>query len=244
MKQLFSIGCLGFIIAICGQTLFAKDLPTSAEQLRIEVESALKTKDTNALVTLFNWQGVSDDMKSDMKDENADIFNHNIASVKLISLPADFQPTNELNGVLYKPNVIVVGQINIEYSEKGNSVQIPYGTKDGVFYLSSTVEEKIATPATQEKTLNVLVLGLATPDAGGFTGSYVYAKAGKEIKENINGKGNFSEAFWGDYIKSCTVQKTADTQKWIKLIISENGKKIFESEKITNEEPVIYEKKN
>jgi hypothetical protein len=37
--------------------------PTSAEQLRAEVESALKAKDTNAFTTLFNWQDVSEDMK-------------------------------------------------------------------------------------------------------------------------------------------------------------------------------------
>ena len=221
----------------------AKDAPTSAEQLRNEVESALKSRDTNAFKALFDWQDVSESMKADINDENTDIFSHNVASVKLAALSADFQPTNELNGVRYKPNVAVVGMVEVEYTEKGNSVSLPYGKTGEGFYLSSTVEERIATPATKEKSLNVSVMGSAMPDAGGFAGSYIYVKGGKEITAAINGKGNRSEAFWGDYIKSCTVRKTADNQDWIKLVISEDGKTIFESGKTTNKEPVVYEKK-
>jgi hypothetical protein len=244
MKHTLFIICLNVVIIASGLPMAsAKDAPTSAEQLRSEVESALKSKDTNAFKALFNWQGVSESMKADMNDENADIFSHDVASVKLAALPTDFQPTNELNGVRYKPNVAVVGMIDVEYTEKGNAVSMPYGKTGDVFYLSSTVEERIATPTTKEKSLNVSVMGSAMPDAGGFTGSYAYVKGGKEITADINGKGNRSEAFWGDYIKSCTVRKTADNQDWIKLVISEDGKKIFESEETTNKEPIVYEKK-
>jgi hypothetical protein len=243
MKHLLSAVWLCFIISTYGQTpVFAKDTPTSAEQLRAEVESALKAKDTNAFTALFNWQGVSEDMKSETKDENADIFSHDIAAVKLSALSADFQPTNELNGVRYKPNIAIVGMIDLEYTEKGNAVNMPYGKTGDAFYLSSTVEEKIATPTTKEKSLNVEVMGITSPVPVAFTGSYVYAKAGKEIAADINGSGNRSEAFWGDYIKSCKIQITSD-KGWIKLIISEDGKKIFESEEITNKETAFYEKK-
>jgi hypothetical protein len=181
-------------------------------------------------------------MKSEMKDENADVLNHNIAAVKLSALPSDFQPTNEVNGVRYKPNVAIAGMISVEFTESGNAVSMPYGKTGGVFYLSSTVEEKIATPTTKEKSLNVMVMGVTSPEPVAFTGSYVYVKAGKEINADISGGGNRSEAFWGDYVKSCTVQNTSD-KGWIKLVILEDGKKIFESEKITNKEPVVYEEK-
>ena len=244
MKPTLLIVCLNVAIIALGLPMAsAKDTPTSAEQLRSEVESALKSKDTNAFKALFDWQGVSESMKADMNDENADLFSHAIASVKLLALAADFQPTNELNGVRYKPNVVIVGMIDVEYTEKGNAVSLPYGKIGGVFYLSSTVEEKIATPTAKEKSLNVSVMGSAMPDAGMFAGSYVYVKGGKEITASINGKGNRSEAFWGDYIKSCTVQKASDNQDWIKLVISEDGKKVYESEEFTNKEPIVYEKK-
>ena len=119
----------------------------------------------------------------------------------------------------------------------------PYGTKGGVFDLSSTVEKKAATPATKEKGLCLSVSGSAMPDVGTFTVSYVVVKGGKEITASINGMGNRCDLLRGDYIKSCTVQKTSDNQDWIKLEILEDGKKIFESEKIITKEPIVYEKK-
>ncbi|HTX20376.1 MAG TPA: hypothetical protein VMD27_00745 [Candidatus Aquilonibacter sp.] len=54
---------------------------------------------------------------------------------------------------------------------------------------------------------------------------------------------------WGDYIKSCTIQKTSTNtfnqyQNWFYFEISENGTNIFESGEITNNEPVTYERKS
>ena len=100
----------------------------------------------------------------------------------------------------------------------------------------------------QEKSLNVAVMGTTTFVANGgstpvtFTGSYVYVKGGKEIKEDISGKGNRSEAFWGDYIKSCTVQRTSDTGK-IKLMITEGTNMIFKSSWVSTNSPIKYVKK-
>lgn len=253
MKSTLLIICLNAVFICFGLPIAsAKDAPTSAEQLRSEIESALRAKDTNAFKALFNWQEVSESMKADINDANADLFRQDIASVQLTALPANAQLTNELNGILYKPNVTIIGQVDVEYPDKGNSVRMAYGTKGGIFYLSATVEERIATPTEKEKSLNISVMGTATFVSNGdkttksqaaFSGSYVYVKGGKEITAIINGKGNKSEAFWGDYIKSCTVRKSADNRDWIKLVISEDGKNVFESEEFTNKEPIVYEKK-
>jgi hypothetical protein len=244
MKSALLVVSLNIAIITFGLSLAsAKSPPSSAEQLRSAVESSLKTKDTNSFKALFNWQGVSESMKAEMNDENAEVFNHDIDTVRLVALPADFQLTNELDGVSYRPNVKVLGLVDVEYTEKGNAISMPYGTMGGAFYISSTVEEKTATPATEEKNLNINVMGSAAPDSGTFTGSYSYVKGGKEITNSISGKGNGSEAFLGDYIKRCTVQKASDRQEWIKLVILEDGKKVFESEKVTNGVPVVYEKK-
>ena len=223
-------------------TIFAKNAPASAEELRSRLESALKAKDKHAVSALFNWQGVSADMKSTEDYLVGDLCSSDIAAVKLSPLPADFQPTNDLNGTRYRPNVSVVGMIAVEYAEKGNAVSLPYGTKGGAYYLASTIEEKTATPAVKEKPIDVIVMGLTAPEAVTFTGSCIYSKQGKETKKDIGGKGNISEAFWGDYVKSCTVQKTSDSG-WIKLMITENNQTIFESGEVTNKDPIVYEKK-
>jgi hypothetical protein len=100
----------------------------------------------------------------------------------------------------------------------------------------------------QEKSLNVVVMGTTTFAINGsstpvtFTGSYVYVKAGKEVKEDISGTRNRSEAFWGDFIKSCTVQRTSDTGK-IKLMITEGTNMIFKSSWVSTNSPIKYVKK-
>ena len=76
-----------------------------------------------------------------------------------------------------------------------------------------------------------------------FTGSYVYVKGGKEVTGDISGKGNRSEAFWGDYIKSCTVQRNSETGK-IKLTITEGTNTIFKSSWVSTNTPIKFVKKH
>lgn len=104
----------------------------------------------------------------------------------------------------------------------------------------------------QQKSLNVAVMGSTTFAFNNgsapvispvtFTGSYVYVKSGKEIKEDISGKSNRSEGFWGDYIKSCTVQRTSATGK-IKLMITEGTNSIYKSAWVSTNSPIDYVRK-
>src|ERR1039457_1834301 len=101
------IVCLSLLIIGSGlSSVFAKDAPTSAEQLRVEAESALKAKDANALMGLFNWRGVSDNMKTRMSKMVAERPKQEGPAVRLAPLPADFQATNEVNGIRYRPSVV------------------------------------------------------------------------------------------------------------------------------------------
>jgi hypothetical protein len=88
-----------------------------------------------------------------------------------------------------------------------------------------------------------MIMGLSAPEPVTFTGTCVYLQGGKEMTEDISGdKGNISKAFWGDCVKSCTVKKTS-TNGWFRLTITEDNQTVFRSQKITNQEPVVYEKK-
>jgi len=239
MKQLNKIICLGSLITFFGlQTVPAKDAPGSAEQLRSDVETALKAKDANALMGLFNWQGVSDNMKTMMSNMVAEMPKHEWTAVKLAPLPADFQATNEVNGIRYRPSVAITGWIVVEYTPAGNAAQLPYGKSGDAYYLSCNVEEKIPGPITKSKMLNLEVMGLADP--GTFSGTYVFVQGGKQIKQNIRNRG---ASFYGDYVKSCTVQKTTDSAASIQLSITEDGRTVFESGEVTNQTPIVYEKK-
>ncbi|MGZ4973889.1 MAG: hypothetical protein ACXWBP_05455 [Limisphaerales bacterium] len=224
-----------------------KDAPASAEDLLKKVEAALKAKDKAALLGCFDWQGVSAEIKSMHERFTVEMMLKNpVKTLKLAPLPADQITEFERNGVRYHPNVTIVGVIDFEFATEGthkSSAQMPYGTKDGHFYLSNTLEERVSQePAVKEQSLNVSIQGTSSPNPATFEGSYVYLKGGKEVKENIVDefhRGNASKAFWGDRIKSCTVRKTsADGQ--IRLMITESGKEVFRSEWETSDKPIVY----
>jgi hypothetical protein len=121
-----AIVCLSLLLIGSGLTsAFAKDPPASAEQLRAEVESALKAKDASALIGLFNWQGVSDNFKTMMGKMAADMTNHEWTAVKLAPLPDDFQATNVVNGIRYRPSVAVTGWIVVEFTPKETPRSFP-----------------------------------------------------------------------------------------------------------------------
>lgn len=244
MKHPLSIVCLSILIATLGLwSVYGKDAPASAGQLRSEVEAALKAKDSKTVLSLYCWKGVSAEMKSDMSEETADMVKQGVVSVKLLPLPADYQPTNELNGVRYFPNVHVLGLIDVESTEKGNASQIPYGESGGAFYIAGVVQETFDSHAKKSTSLGVMVMGLfPKEDPGILTCSYVYVADGKEKTDRFQCTNNWSTGFWGDYIKSCKVTKVSGSGSF-QLMINEGGKTVFDSDMVKTNDSIAYERK-
>lgn len=243
MKHTLFIACFSFVIAVLGsQTVFAKDPPASAEQLRNEVESALKTKNTEALMALFNWEGIQegDRVKMGMKAGFIEMWKktNNVISVELLPLPAQYKATNEIFSLRTRPNISVIGMIDIKCTDKDCGGSLPYGTKGDAFYIAQTVREIIP-----GRSLRITVSIFDPHPSITFTGACVYVKEGKEINFDLSGTNQYIEKnLWGDYIKSCTIQKTT-TSGLIMLEIAEDHKKIFQSPQIKTEDSISYIKK-
>jgi len=218
-------------------------LPTSPEALRTAVAAALKAKDTNAFTGLFNWQGVSPEMKAETAEEDRELFSRPVVAVKLIPLADDFEPTNELNGLRYMPNVTVLGLVEMDFAEKGNSASQPYGRKGDGYCFAATITEKIPGPITKAKAISIMVMGDATPGAETVVGSCVLVRNGREVTEKIHGQGNVSQMYRADYLKSCTVHKTVTGPDSIQLTVSEDGQDLFTSDEVTNTAPIVYQRK-
>ena len=193
MKKLLAAALFGFA------TVFNSfSAPTSAEQLRSEVEAAFMAKDTNAVLALFNWQGVSDKVKSSLSWQIAYMANQGVASVNLLPLPAARQLTNELDGIRYYPNVHVEGLIDIESRAKGNSSQINYGESGGTFYIAGTAQETFDANAKKSTILAVMVTGLFPQESPGILAcSYVYVANGKENTDGFSMHKQFEQIFSG-----------------------------------------------
>jgi hypothetical protein len=221
--------------------------PTSAEQLRSEVETALKTSDTIALKLLLNLHGISDETNSCKLDffiQN--FFGSKIESVKLGSL----HPNEDHNGdkvetddglAFFNPSIPAIGIIRVksqsaDTNDSPSEMELAYGSTNNAFYLCDTVIQKVPRSALKEIPLTIIVtIGGGNYSATGdftqpglttFVGSCSYIKNGKEIKVDISGNASRTNAFLGGYVKSCTVQKTSG-RGWINLYVLEDGRKTF-----------------
>jgi hypothetical protein len=147
MKKLLAVLIFGFAVAFNSFSA-----PTSAEQLRSEFEAALKAKDTNAVLSLICWKDVSEKGKAVETREVADLVTHEIVSVQLAPWPADLPLENDYKGIHYKPNLQVIGMINIKFANKQGAVgsEMAYGQTGGTFLIAATIEEKSAVVSTNQ----------------------------------------------------------------------------------------------
>jgi hypothetical protein len=218
--------------------------PTSAEQLRSELETALNAKDTKAVVSLFNWDGVSENDKGMTLDmfiwgldsEHHNLLVTNVTSVQLSPLSTNLQAmVNDEkdwqgdNGRRVKFSIPALGEIDVS-TPTGEKIQLPFGKKGDFFYLAAFIAYQ-----APGMPLRVRVLGRST-----YTGSWVYVTGGKEVTVNISDRTNQFRAGWGDYIKSCTVQKTSDAGT-MDVDITEDGKNVFQAHDIETKSLIAYE---
>jgi hypothetical protein len=219
--------------------------PTSAEQLRSEFEVALKAKNTNAVLSLFNWEGVP----PENKNLAASVVEYTVSGglqdgdiVKLSPLSDDDMVEYASRGFRYFPNVSIIGTIEInQQSRVPNGVtSLNYGKKGNAFYFPGYLKEPA--PASF-KAFNISIMGNfteATPFS--FIGSCIYAISEKTLKKQIHGTNNLSLNLFGKQIKSCSVNRTSGNG-WMHIVISENDTNIFDSG-IVETNSISFEPKN
>ena len=156
MKAKFDMRNIPVLVLLCGlvtsTSIFAKTPPTSAEQLRSELETALKAKDiraddTRAVISLFNWDGVSDDDKGmtltligDLLSEQHTLLATNVISVQLSPLSTNLQAMliddrNDWqgdNGRRVKFSIPALGEFDVS-TPTGEKIRLPYGKKAAPF---------------------------------------------------------------------------------------------------------------
>jgi hypothetical protein len=224
---------------ICLQPLIAQaeEPPSSSEQLLFRVDSALKTRKAEGILGLINWQGVSEEMRAFTTRMISGILQEDIVKVSLSSDQTEMSDISNgytRDGILYQPNVSVMGVIVFQFKQKGNFVRMAYGKSDNAFYIASVVEKRIYVPKVKEKSLQITVGTFSELQ----TGYCNYLKNGKEIRLELNRKGG-THAFWGDRITYCKIQGgSPDDEIW--LVISEDSQPVFETKPKKTAKPIEY----
>ena len=253
MKAIFDMRKISLLVLLCGlatsTSVFAKAPPTSAEQLRSELETALKAEDMRTaerkIFSLFNWDGVSENDKGmthgvfiwDLFSEHHNLQVTNVTSVQLSPLStnllamvsAEKNDWQGDNGRRVKFSIPALGEIDVTIPT-GQTIRLPYGEKDGAFYLAALIAYQ-----APGQPLHVRVLGRST-----YTGSWVYVIGDKEFTVHISDHTNQFRASWGDYVKSCSVQKTSGDGT-LDVDITEGGKYVFQAHNIETKSLITYE---
>ena len=123
------------------QTLIAQ--PSTPEQLKDELQAAMKAKDIEKISALFYWVGVGNMMKEYSQQNIEKMAEYPAEKIEILPLPDGFQTEFVRDGLRYIPNVKLVGMFRVLYGEDGppkfTDAKIPYGVKDGKYYLPNTI---------------------------------------------------------------------------------------------------------
>ncbi|MGH7977043.1 MAG: hypothetical protein ACREDS_01805 [Limisphaerales bacterium] len=149
------------------------------------MESAIKTKDTDAIKTLFSQEGLSHEPQAQWMEqayvsaETMVLINTNVSDISLAPLPSGFQAvtTNEQVGVLQKFNITPIGLIDVETASKNLLGQLLYGKKGNFFYLAVMTNGRIP----HANPLSIQVSAGPNVDALTYEGRWVYVKNGNYI---------------------------------------------------------------
>jgi len=248
MKKIITSLLLSLLVVGWGSVGVAEEdllqvAPSSKEQLRESFENALQTKDVERILNLFYWKGASEETKSYLKNNVVgELLKENVKSVELELLPEGFQREYIVNGIRHRSNIPILGFIKVKYETRNYSdaTSIPYGEKENTFYFTSTVQERIYEPTTEDISLNVTILGNATyPNDDNFEGYYIYLQGGRETQKEFKGNGNEFYAFWGEKILYCEVRKTRGSRP-IGLMITEGDVEVFRSPMSESYQPIVY----
>lgn len=248
-------------VALLNSCAPPNNAPTSADELKERFETALATGDTNAFLSLYNWDGVPNRMDPSLAriiqgwTEFRLKFPSNElqASVWLWPLREDYETEAIINGIRYRPNVSVIGMIqgSMNVNDNGTNTgwgpMIPYGTKDGRFYFAGTTTEKIYEPKVKETLFEITVTrtNFSTPTA--YALSYVYFQNNQEIKKAFTGTNGFRRLVSANDLNSCVLRKLSNDNVLLTLEITEISTnkitKLLDSEISSTNTPLVYEGK-
>ena len=220
---------------------------TGQDQSLKNIQSALQQKDLKAFKGLFYWEGVSQQSKATLhRFLFSKLFDREITAVRFQPLPEGFRSEYILNGVRTYMNIQPLGYVKIEYQpgQHGRSdTSLPYGKKGDRYYFAGSVEETLRTNAPRSRQIQVNIFGTISPDPVKFEGHMIYTQNEKPLRDEIKdmGSGNLTRVVRGEDIIYLEVRRTSKTGK-IKVIISIDGKTIFETDYHESDQPIIFKK--
>ena len=111
--------------------------------MKQKIALVLTAKDAEAISALYNWEGVSPEIASQLKEAVQGMTQDPVLKVEVRPLPKDFPMVQELGEQKFVHNVDLEGVVVLIFTEDGTVTgTMPYGTtKDGTYYFSAPVPQ-------------------------------------------------------------------------------------------------------
>lgn len=215
------------------------------DQFLKSIHTAVDSKQEKNFWTLFNLQGVEEDMKAVIKKHIwKRLKTAKNLRLTLEPLPKDFRSEYVVNGIRHHANLKPLGFVKFTYqrdkSTGDSSTSIPYGKKADRFLFIGTVKEKLEGDFPPSKQIQVIIMGMGHP-AVKFAGTMTYLQGNKPITEKIEdlGSGNLTRIVRGEAITHLEVHRTS-AKGTLKVIIMEDEDTIFETKDNDTHQSVVF----
>lgn len=120
------------------QTTFClTNLDRPLEKLITAYKEAHKTKNIDAVLALYYWEGVDEKIKNSVFNNHKRYLDYTIVSVKVAKAPLQEYNPFVLNGIKYKTTLKVTQVLKISFENTGNltkEVTIPIGKKNDTYH--------------------------------------------------------------------------------------------------------------
>ena len=136
---------LGILAVTMSLSSLAWAAPASKEELLQAVKDAVAKKDTAAIGALFATENADPEMSAMSQGMAAEIVKGDVKDVTFEPLEDDFNPEMVVGTTVYRPNIPILGYIKFDLGGENNmSITMPYGEKDGAYYLVMTTKGTVS----------------------------------------------------------------------------------------------------
>jgi hypothetical protein len=237
----------GLVLVLWFSTRTQEQAALSREEVLLRrIHRAFKTKDASALLDLHCWDGVTEKHRTLVAVSVEDSVKYTVKDVRVSSeVPGSWLRDRYRNGIRYYNSLPLDGVVRIEVFKQGDQGETeiqewPYGSKNGILYLTATAEEDLNWDGPDDKHLAVIIW-MENPRDLKLRGHYSYNVSGVQRKVEFEYPDMNSWNFYGQYVEECSVQRVSGEGR-IQLRIAEDGKEIFQSEWVDSDSPIVYKR--
>lgn len=228
------------LLALCGVQVQADTL----EAFKSRIESAIGHDDKDGAVrALFYQQGLSEEMQGMLDMVVVRVARRDHVQPSFVDIPEEAQLVAVVDGFEYRPNINVLGYVDLGKNNMGGNTKAPYGlAADGRYYFSATTKTLVNADAKPDRQLQMIAIGSGHP-AVTFDGWCDILQSNNEIIRKTlsdQGIGNQTLIMRGQQFESCELNHTGSSGGLsLRLMVDDDV--VFEQHTESPDDRIVYD---